>query len=126
LVELHGIEASSERSIDIFHHPVGNLFFDLLEFTLDPSRIDLLAKTVTAGLWGLSFSESISLIHKIKTLGTKDTNEIDNLISDDINDSELHNLLVESFSFANLDNVMKLLSVVTPKDVLEKIKSTLN
>jgi hypothetical protein len=53
-------------------------------------------------------------------------NEIDNLISDDINDSELHNLLVESFSFANLDNVMKLLSVVTPKDVLEKIKSTLN
>lgn len=71
LLESENIAVSSERSVDIFHHPVGRVFFDLLEYLKDSSRIDSLARTVISGLWGLSQMESINLVRKIKT------NEID-------------------------------------------------
>ncbi|MCR4334198.1 MAG: ATP-dependent helicase [Patescibacteria group bacterium] len=67
LCEANNISVSSERSIDIFNHPVGILFFDLIEFICDPTKTDLLAKTLVSGLWGLSFDDSVSIIKLLKS-----------------------------------------------------------
>jgi DNA helicase II / ATP-dependent DNA helicase PcrA len=67
LLESEGLPVSSERSVDIFHHPIGAAFFDLLEFLVDPSRTDALAQTIIAGMWGLSFSASVELIRALKS-----------------------------------------------------------
>ena len=67
LLESNGVPVSSERSIDIFHHPIGVIFFDLLEFFSDPSKTDALAKTVASGLWGLSFEESVDVIRSLRS-----------------------------------------------------------
>ncbi|MEK9185139.1 MAG: ATP-dependent DNA helicase, partial [Patescibacteria group bacterium] len=64
--EVESIPVSSERSIDIFSHPAGALFFDLIEFIYDPTKFDLLAKTLISGLWGLSFDNSVELIKSLK------------------------------------------------------------
>ena len=66
LCEIEGIPVSSERSIDIFSHPAGALFFDLIEFISDPTKFDLLSKTLISGLWGLSFEDSVELIKSLK------------------------------------------------------------
>ncbi len=68
LLEAHRIAVSSERSVDIFNHPVGRIFFDLIEYMADPSRLDLLAETVVSGLWGLSFDDSVEAIRLLKSL----------------------------------------------------------
>src|SRR5581483_2241311 len=61
-----GISVSSERSIDIFHHPVGMAFFDLIEYLSDPGKLEVLARTIAAGLWGLSFNKGAELIREIR------------------------------------------------------------
>ena len=66
-LESKNISVSSERSIDIFNHPAGSIFFDLISFLVDPSRVDLLARTLAVGLWGISFDESIGLIQALKS-----------------------------------------------------------
>ena len=66
LLESNDIAVSSERSIDIFHHPIGSVFFDLLTYLSDQSRIDALSRTVAVGMWGLSYKQSIDLIKLIK------------------------------------------------------------
>ncbi len=76
LLENNGIPVSSERSVDIFHHPLGVAFFDLIRFIVDPSRIDALANTVASGLWGLSFEKSISAIRAIRSNQTDEFNTI--------------------------------------------------
>lgn len=67
LLESNNIPVSSERSVDIFSHPVGRIFFDLLEYLSDPSRVDALTKTFIAPLWGLSFTEGLNLVRNIKS-----------------------------------------------------------
>ncbi len=67
LLESHAIPVSSERSIDIFSHPVGRTFFDLIEYLADPSHIDALAKTVVSGMWRLSFEKRIEIIKSLKS-----------------------------------------------------------
>lgn len=62
LLELHGVPVASERSVDIFNHPIGSLFFDFIEYLADPARLDRLAKTVVAGMWGISFDRAAELI----------------------------------------------------------------
>ncbi|MBI2096116.1 MAG: ATP-dependent helicase [Candidatus Taylorbacteria bacterium] len=59
LLKRSGLEASAERGVDIFAHPLGAVFFELLEFIADPARVDSLAKTISSGLWLLSFSEAV-------------------------------------------------------------------
>ena len=66
LLESENIAVSSERSLDIFHHPIGVAFFDLIEYITDPSRTDSLAKTLVAGMWGVSFEQSIEIIRALK------------------------------------------------------------
>ncbi len=67
LLESNHIPVSSERSVDIFHHPVGTIFFDLIEYLSDPSKEDALARTLVAGMWGISFDDSIILIKLLKS-----------------------------------------------------------
>ncbi|HEY4478650.1 MAG TPA: ATP-dependent helicase, partial [Candidatus Paceibacterota bacterium] len=72
LLESHNIPVSSERSIDIFHHPLGILFFDLIEYIADPSRVDTLSKTLISGLWNMKFEDSMDIIKLIKSGRTID------------------------------------------------------
>jgi ATP-dependent exoDNAse (exonuclease V) beta subunit len=71
LCEFHGVAISSERSIDIFNHPVGRIFFDLLEYIIDPTRVDLVANTIVAGMWDLDFATCIEIVKKLRS-GTFD------------------------------------------------------
>ncbi len=72
LLESNGIPVSSERSVDIFHHPVGATFFDLIEYLSDPSKNDSLARTLAAGMWRLSFEDSAALIRMLRSGRTAD------------------------------------------------------
>ena len=67
VLESHSIVVSSERSLDIFHHPIGATFFDLIEYLADPSRIDSLAKTLAVGMWGLTFGKAVEVIRLLKS-----------------------------------------------------------
>ena len=67
LLESRHIPVASERSIDIFSHPVGARFFDLIEYLADPSRTDALARTVMAGMWGVSFEEGTKIVAALKS-----------------------------------------------------------
>ncbi|MEK7217649.1 MAG: ATP-dependent DNA helicase [Patescibacteria group bacterium] len=78
LCERCDIPASAERGIDIFSHPLGTLFFALIEFLADPSAIEALAKTIAGGLWNLNFETQIRLIRAIRA-GT--VSEIDKEIT---------------------------------------------
>ncbi len=66
LCESNGIPVASERSVDIFSHPLGSLFFDLAGFLCDPSKVELFSRTLVAGLWGVSFDESVALLKALK------------------------------------------------------------
>src|SRR3989344_2297099 len=67
LLESEGISVTSERSIDIFNHPVGRLFFDLIEYLSEPSHTEALAKTVIAGMWNMHFESGVKLIRSLKS-----------------------------------------------------------
>ncbi len=67
LCESNGVKISSERSVDIFNHPIGSLYFDLIQYLIDPSRIDALARTIIAGMWGLSFGDASELVRSVKS-----------------------------------------------------------
>ena len=66
ILEAADIPVSSERSVDIFHHPIGIVFFYLLEYLLDPSLTHALARTLVAGVWGVDFTQSIEIITALK------------------------------------------------------------
>jgi len=72
VLELHGIPVSSERSIDIFAHPIGSVFFDLMEYLADPLRTDALARTMIAGMWGLTLEDAATLIRGLRSGKTTD------------------------------------------------------
>ncbi len=67
LCEEHGIQASAERGTDIFSHPVGSLFFSLIEFLADTGQTEALAQTIAGGLWKLTLEKSASLIRAIRS-----------------------------------------------------------
>ncbi len=67
LLEANNIKVSSERTVDIFNHPIGQLFFDLIDYIVDPSRTDALARTVALGMWGLSLEQGATFIKYIRS-----------------------------------------------------------
>lgn len=67
LLESAHVPVSSERSVDIFHHPVGAIFFDLIEYLVDPSKSEALGRTLAAGLWNLPFEDSAKLIKQLRS-----------------------------------------------------------
>ncbi len=65
LLESHGIPVSSERSVDIFNHPVGKLFFDLMEYLVDQGKIESLSRTIVGGIWNLDLGQSVVLMKEL-------------------------------------------------------------
>jgi len=74
LCENRGIQATAIRNVDIFEHPAGRLFFDLLSAVLDPLDVESLGKTIAGGLWGITFEEQIESLREIRAKG-KATNK---------------------------------------------------
>ena len=66
LLESSGVSVAAERGTDIFSHPAGRLYFYLLEFLADQSKVEALAQTLASGLWQLDFTDSASLIRQIR------------------------------------------------------------
>lgn len=64
--EEQGLKISAERSIDIFSHPVGNIFFSLIDFVIDPLDSEALGRTLIAGLWSKDFYEAVDLIKLLR------------------------------------------------------------
>lgn len=69
LLEESGIPASAERGANIFSHPVGILYFSLLEFLSNPANTEALAETFAGGLWGLDFARQVRFIKFIRSGG---------------------------------------------------------
>lgn len=67
LLEENDIPASAERGANIFSHPVGILYFSLLEFLSNPGNTEALAQTFVSGLWGLDFTKQTRLIKLVKS-----------------------------------------------------------
>jgi DNA helicase II / ATP-dependent DNA helicase PcrA len=67
LAESAGVRVASERSVDIFNHPAGSLFFELLAYLGNPTETDMLGKTLAAGLWGIPFEDSVTLIKSLRS-----------------------------------------------------------
>lgn len=61
------IPVASERTVRIFEHPIGTLFFTLIEFLADPTRTEALAKTLAAGLWNVPFESRVECIRALKS-----------------------------------------------------------
>ncbi len=66
VLESNGIQASAERGADIFSHPLGSIFFDVIAFLADPGKVELLARTLSVGLWRLEFSKSAEIIRNVR------------------------------------------------------------
>ena len=66
IMEFEGVKVSSVRKIDIFSHPAGELFFDLINFFAEQSNIESFGKTIVAGLWGISFEKSVEYIRYLR------------------------------------------------------------
>lgn len=67
LLQKSGLDVSAESGADIFSHPIGQIFFSLIEFLADPSKIEALAETLAGGLWSFSFSKRAMLIKSIRS-----------------------------------------------------------
>ncbi|MEI8249253.1 MAG: ATP-dependent DNA helicase [Candidatus Taylorbacteria bacterium] len=67
LLESKHIPVSSERSVDIFSHPVGRLFFDLIECLVDNTATESLAKTIISGMWNISFDTARELVMNVRS-----------------------------------------------------------
>lgn len=81
LFNYHNIPVTSERSIDIFNHPIGKLFFDFIEYLNDETRLDLLARTIVAGMWNMNINKSFEILRKIRSNSELDFNsDFPNLI----------------------------------------------
>lgn len=67
LLEKNSIPASAERGIDIFAQPLGSLFFSLIDFLADHSKVEALAMTIAGGLWNLDLVKGATLIRAIRS-----------------------------------------------------------
>jgi DNA helicase-2/ATP-dependent DNA helicase PcrA len=67
ILESNNIKASAVRNIDIFKHPLAVIYFNLLDFLIDPTNLEALSKTLVAGLWDLSFEDMIVLIRTLRS-----------------------------------------------------------
>ncbi|MFZ2522718.1 MAG: ATP-dependent DNA helicase [Minisyncoccia bacterium] len=67
LCQANSLSVSAERGISIFSHPLGLMFFKILEYVQNPSDLESLALSVSSGLWGLDFQESNLVLKAIKS-----------------------------------------------------------
>lgn len=77
LLEANNINASAERGANIFAHPLGRMFFSLIEFLADSTKTEALAETFAGGLWHLDFTKQAKYI---KFVRRGNLNEIESMI----------------------------------------------
>lgn len=65
-LEMAGIKASAERGADVLKHPIGRLFFRLVNVLRDPSAVEDIAFTIAGGLWDMPFADRAALIREIR------------------------------------------------------------
>ena len=61
-LENNGLDVCAEKGANIFNHPLGELYFSLVEFLADPSKTDRLAETLIGGLWDIDFADQVRFI----------------------------------------------------------------
>jgi DNA helicase-2/ATP-dependent DNA helicase PcrA len=66
VLETVGVSASAERGTNVFSHPVGVIYFKLLEFLADESKSESLGYTIAGGLWNLDLDKSAELLRRIR------------------------------------------------------------
>ncbi|TSC70913.1 MAG: Uncharacterized protein CEO12_38 [Parcubacteria group bacterium Gr01-1014_46] len=76
ICEAGGVPVSAERGTDVFSHPVGILYFNLLEYLDDPTKVECLAETLAVGLWKVSFTKGKDLISKLRSSNIEIEKEI--------------------------------------------------
>lgn len=118
--ERANITVSAERGIDIFSHPLGELYFDILEFLVDPTNTEAFANTLARGLWGVSFENSISIINRLRSGQTEDLKNINGL---EVLNSEINNSGVIRFFIlvAELSGFSKLVTEPLSSEVWRTI-----
>ncbi len=99
LFEGAGIPVSAERSIDIFSHPIGNLFFSLIEFIYDNSNIEALGHTIAGGLWGIDLMQGVAMQKELRG------GRIERVLSDLTNLKEINKEVLEDSPVIFLMNI---------------------
>ena len=61
-LENNELDVCAEKGANIFNHPLGELYFSLVEFLADPSKTDRLAETLIGGLWDIDFADQVRFI----------------------------------------------------------------
>ncbi len=109
VLERNGVEASAERGVNIFNHPMGTLFFDILEYLNDPTNTEAFSNTVVRGLWGMDFKKSVEVINKIRSRDVEIEKEIPELgkILAEINTGGVINFLVLAAELSGYGEVVK-------------------
>ncbi len=102
LLEFNSIPVSSERSVDIFHHPIGVTFFDLITYVHENDKYEYLARTLTTGMWGLNFDESIALSKSLRA------GKLDSL---SIIEPKLKEIRSEAISSGSIEFIIKLADI---------------
>jgi DNA helicase-2/ATP-dependent DNA helicase PcrA len=64
--ESNNVSVSALRSIDIFAHPVGRLFFSLVDFLHDTSNIEALGYTIASGLWNIDVMKGAMMQRELR------------------------------------------------------------
>lgn len=72
VLEDTGIKAKAEIGADIFKHPIGLLYFSLIEFLFDPKDTEAFGETLAGGLWKLSFQKQVELISLLRRGGSEE------------------------------------------------------
>src|SRR3989344_313471 len=61
-LENNELDVCAEKGANIFNHPLGELYFSLVEFLADPAKTDRLAETLIGGLWDIDFADQVRFI----------------------------------------------------------------
>ena len=66
ICQKNNIPATAERGADIFSHPLGALYFGLLQYLIDPTFVEGLAETLAVSLWNLDFQKSVEVLKNLR------------------------------------------------------------
>ena len=108
LFEANGIPAQAERGVDIFSHPVGMIFFDLIDYFVHPGNVEVLARGIASGLWGLDFTKKTSLLRAIRSGNIADVaKEIPNIekLQKEISQNGVIAFLVRAGELSGFDKI---------------------
>lgn len=132
ICENNQLKVSAERGADIFSHPLGNVYFSILDYIYDPSNLESLIHSVASGLWNLDFEGQISLIKDIKSGKVGSIEKLIpslSIIKDQVNNSDPLNYLMLVGNLSGLISSSRLhdpLSVEVWRSILDLSKDIIS